>query len=145
MSTTANYRDYNADNPEFGEFSIDTSGKHTLYGEPVALITQTWMDPASDDSDGGEHSLTAHFTRGQARDLGRALLGWTGDHAFMLYAQHTFEGMSVDGLSIEVVDGEPTLNVGNGPDFIANADICHDMGIRLIVWAGVNTEATING
>lgn len=143
-TTTATFRDYNADNPEAGEFSVDTSGTVVPYLDR-AVITQTWMD-ANDETDhgGGELAQVVTFDRDQARALGMRLIAWTSeDWAFMLHAEHEFKG-NTGSLHVIVADGEPTIYVSNGPDFIASAEITHDMGVRLIAWAGVDVPVNAN-
>jgi hypothetical protein len=131
---TATFRDYNADNPEYGEFSLDTSGTASQFGrDDLAVIIETWED------DDGRLGQRAEFTREQAREIGTVLIGCTGDQwAFMLQTEREFKGV-IGSLHLDVVDGVATVWVTNGPDFIMPADgsYTHDMGVRLIAWAGV--------
>jgi hypothetical protein len=122
-TTTATFRDYNAENPELGTFSIRTDE-----ARDTASILETWNGIDSD----------VQFTRDQARELGKRLIAWTGDEwAFMLHTSQEFEG-AIGSLHVDIADGEPTLHVNDGPEFIASAEITHDMGVRLIAWAGVD-------
>jgi len=105
--------------------SLDTGGYNT------ASLAQSWSE------EGNRQTARVEFTRSQARHLGMRLIAWTGDlWAFMLSAHDTFKG--VEGtLTVDVVDGCPELRVGSGPALEVPAEHTHDMGIRLIAWAGV--------
>lgn len=126
MSNHLQYRDYNANNPEFGEFSVDTSG-------PTALIGQVWEDYRT----GETRDATVEFSPEMARHVGLRLIAWSGSEwAFMLSANDRFYGVN-GSLVVDVVDGDPTVSVGNGPDFRIGAEYAQDLGIRLICFAGI--------
>lgn len=131
-TTTATFRNYNTGNPEFGDFWLDTDNDIN----DTAVFMEIWQD------DDGALGQRAEFNRDQARELGLRLIAWTGEEwAFMLTAQQKFDGV-VSSLTLDVVDGVPTMWVGNGPDFMPSAEMTHDMGVRLIAWAGVGAVET---
>jgi hypothetical protein len=88
----------------------------------------------------GEPAAVAMFTdRDTVRGIGTTLLAWVGAHAFSLWGTHvwTDNASPTVELFLDVQDGLPAIDVGKSVHHALEPDDAIDLGVRLIVWAGV--------
>lgn len=124
---TADFRDYSAELPEIGSFSLETRP-----GAPLAVFRATSTDDAEQ---------IATFGSSMARDIGTEILQWAGNHS--LWGEDTWSDEPRGRGSLRVIaeDGEITTTVSDAAPFTMSVDYAIDIAQRLIVWAGVKVTA----
>lgn len=129
--STSTFRDYAFESFGGGVFSIETSG------EEIALLSVALNHP----------ELTECFTfdRATARDLGTKLLRWSHSATTLDTVEFAPEfGSTNQPLRVDVVDGTVMFLLQDGTFQACDEEVI-DLAQRLIVWAGVNVTADING
>ncbi|OBS01865.1 hypothetical protein A9W98_17940 [Mycobacterium gordonae] len=133
MSTTATFRDYNADLPEDGEFSVNTSD--VAHAEIVMDINGV--------------RLSDKLTPTAARDMGTFLVrsaerAGESDCEFIGTMGRAFRLSAYDFGDIDFAlcaDGEEGDTF---VEFTLSTEQAIDLGQRLIVWAGVNVQESVD-
>lgn len=132
--STSTFRDYALESFSGGEFSIDTGGN-------TAVLRLALNHP--------EFAVKYQFDRSVARELGTNLLRWSGGPSTCTLEPVEFSTIlakaAVNGrkLRVEVIDGTVMFLLPDGTEFQATDEETIDLAQRLIVWAGVDTNAVV--
>jgi hypothetical protein len=127
METTSTFRDYAFDSFSGGEFSIETL-------RSMAVLRLALNHP--------EFAEAYYFDHDTARQLGTNLLQWNGSPLTCTIEPVEFIDTAGDVLRVEVIDGDVMFLLCDGNLQAADEEVI-DLAQRLIVWAGVDMNSTV--